>query len=574
MKKYAILFLLLMLMGIVTAQTPEWSWAQSAGGTTDDIGYSIAVDSNGNTYVTGFFKETASFDSITLTSSGNNDIFVAKLDSSGNWLWAKKAGGTNNDTGAGIALDSDGNIYLTGSFDSYPAYFGNIDLYCDLGEIFVAKLDSAGNWLWARSAGGVDSDRANCIAVDSAGGVYLSGYIGRSAHFGSILLTSHTVLDTDIFVAKLSSNGDWIWARGAGGPGSGDAGRGIAVDNLGNVYLTGDFIGIIADFGDTILTGAAQYKSDIFVAKLDSFGNWLWAKRAGGLEDDRSRAIAVDNAGNVYLTGGIWGTAEFGDTILIGAPFGFDIFVAKLDTEGEWIWAQKAGGPNNYSYDEQGYAIALDSNANVYVTGVFGAPAAFGNTSLSTSGLFDIFVAKMDSASNWLWAKSAGGAGKDHGNSIAVDSSANIYLTGSFGMGQGQQLTTTANFGDINLSSSGYYDIFVAKLGSDVGVSDDLNPPLPANKLTAWPNPFKQATTLNITLDKPGNSPQALRVALYDIKGRRVRTLVCAPTSGEDLTLSWDGRDASGALCPSGIYLARLYAGERQLSCAKVTLIR
>ncbi len=389
MKKYAILFLLLMLMGIVTAQTPEWSWAQSAGGTTDDIGYSIAVDSNGNTYVTGFFKETASFDSITLTSSGNNDIFVAKLDSSGNWLWAKKAGGTNNDTGAGIALDSDGNIYLTGSFDSYPAYFGNIDLYCDLGEIFVAKLDSAGNWLWARSAGGVDSDRANCIAVDSAGGVYLSGYIGRSAHFGSILLTSHTVLDTDIFVAKLSSNGDWIWARGAGGPGSGDAGRGIAVDNLGNVYLTGDFIGIIADFGDTILTGAAQYKSDIFVAKLDSFGNWLWAKRAGGLEDDRSRAIAVDNAGNVYLTGGIWGTAEFGDTILIGAPFGFDIFVAKLDTEGEWIWAQKAGGPNNYSYDEQGYAIALDSNANVYVTGVFANGAAWGAVPTSHNDTWD-----------------------------------------------------------------------------------------------------------------------------------------------------------------------------------------
>ncbi len=131
----------------------NWLWAKQAGGTSEEWGIGVAVDSNGNSYVTGFYQESATFGTITLTSSGGNDIFVAKLDSNGNWLWAKQAGGTSYDEGVSIAVDTNGNSYVTGDF-SGSATFGTTTLTSSgEGDIFVAKMDISGNWLWAQQAG-------------------------------------------------------------------------------------------------------------------------------------------------------------------------------------------------------------------------------------------------------------------------------------------------------------------------------------------------------------------------------------------------------------------------------------
>ena len=423
----------------------NWLWAKKAGGTDFDFGNSIAVDANGNSYVTGYFSGSANFGTTTLTSSSEyyTEIYVAKLDINGNWLWANKAGGTGWDYGYGIAVDANGNSYVTGAF-AESAIFGTTTLTSSGGsDIFVAKLDSSGNWLWAKQAWGIGEDVGFSIAVDAKGNSYITGVFIESANFGTTTLTSSG--DYDIFVAKLDINGNWLWAKQAGGTDD-DYGNGIAVDANGNSYVTGYF-SESATFGTTTLTSSGDI--DIFVAKLDSSGNWLWANQAGGTNCDYGHGIAVDDNGNSYIIGNFLESANFGITTLTSSGY-YDIFVAKLDINGNWLWAKQAGGT---SYDF-GNSIAVDTNRNVYVTGFFySSSCSFGTITLinSSSEYIDIFVAKLDINGNWLWAKQAGGTSDDCGYGITVDVNGNSYITGIFRGSATFGTTTLTSSGDFDI---------------------------------------------------------------------------------------------------------------------------
>ena len=454
MKKTFLIVLLLLSCVFIFAQLNPWLWATKAGGTAYDKGYSIAIDVSGNSYVTGYFSGPATFGSTTLTSYGDYDIFVAKLDSSGNWLWAKNAGGTGFDEGWSIAVDASGNSYVTGYFNS-TVTFGSTTLESNgYDDIFVAKLDSRGKWLWAKKAGGTAYDKGYSIAIDASGNSYVTGYFQGTATFGSTTLTSSG--SQDIFITKLDSSGNWLWAKNAGGT-SENYGFSIAVDASGNSYVTGVFVGT-ASFGSTTLESNGY--DDIFVAKLNSSGDWLWAKNAGGSDDyDNGWSIAIDASGNSYVTGYFSGPATFGSTTLTSNG-DWDIFVAKLDMRGNLLWAKNAGGTS----DDIGYDIAVDASGNSYVTGYFeSTTATFGSTTLTSCGEYDIFIAKLDSRGDWLWAKNAGGTYRDEGDGIAVDASGNSYVTGYF---QGSA-TANATFGNINIYGSGEslnIDIFVTKV--------------------------------------------------------------------------------------------------------------
>jgi hypothetical protein len=221
--------------------------------------------------------------------------------------------------------------------------------------------------------------------------------------------------------------------------------------------VTGAFAGP-ATFASTNLTGSGTNgSSDIFVAKYDSSGGLLWVRQAGGTNEDQGDAIAADAAGNAYVTGKIFGAADFGNTNVIGR--GADVFLAKYDTAGNLLWARVAGG-NNAIYGDGGFGVTLDPSGNPCVAGYFSGIANFGPTNVPTAGLDDIFVAKYDDAGNLLWVRQAGGSDLDVGYAIAGDAAGNLYLTGFF--------VATAAFGSTNLmasSPSPYRDIFVAKLG-------------------------------------------------------------------------------------------------------------
>ncbi len=455
----------------------DFVWAKGMGGASYDLGTDVTVDSSGNVYTTGNFYGTVDFDPgmgvLYLTSAGDSDIFVSKLDSSGNLLWAKRMGGTNYDKGYSIAVDPSGNVHTIGGFygtvDFDPGELSGFYLNSAGGsDIFVSKLNSSGNFVWAKSMGGTNFDSGNGIAVDSSGNVYTTGSFRDIADFdpgaGIVNLIGAGV--DDIFVSKLNSGGNLVWAKGIGGSDY-DYGNGIAVDLSGNVYTTGSYFGTVdfdSEAGVFNLTSAGSH--DIFVSKLNSGGNFVWAKSMGGVDGDYGNGIAVDSSGNVYTTGYFGATADFDPgtgTANLTSMGVDDIFVSKLDGSGNFAWARGMGG-TDYDF---GYGIATDSNGNVYTTGHFSGTADFDPNSstvnLISAGSYDIFVSKLDNGGNFVWAKNMGGIGSDYGYGIATDSSGNVYTTGSF--------SSTADFDPdtniFNLASAGGDDVFISKLDTN-----------------------------------------------------------------------------------------------------------
>ncbi|MBD2146300.1 SBBP repeat-containing protein [Sphaerospermopsis sp. FACHB-1194] len=424
-------------------------WTQQFGGTAFDAGWGITADASGNTYVMGDFSDTVTFGNTTLTSTGGNDSFIAKLDKSGNVLWAQKLGGSSYNTSSGITVDNLGNTYATGFFFD-PATFGNITLTSTgLGDAFITKLDSSGNFLWAQKFGGASYDIAMGISVDSSGNSYVTGSFSDTATFGDIALTSAG--SDDAFITKLDSSGKFLWAQKFGGT-SYDYGEGIASDGAGNSYITGYFSDT-ATFGDITLTSAGG--SDGFITKLDSSGKFLWAKKLGGTSYDSAHGITVDSSGNTYITGSFNGIATFGN-ITLTSTGNDNAFITKLDSSGKFLWAQKFD-----SIFCKANGITVDSSGNIYVTGYFSDTATFGNITLTSAGDSDAFVAKLDSNGKFLSAQNFGGTLADRGLDITSDAKGNIYATGGF--------SDTATFGNTSLTSAGSIDAFIVKLGDEVG---------------------------------------------------------------------------------------------------------
>ena len=378
------------------AQAPSWQWAKSAGGTFDDVGHSISTDASGNVLVTGFFQSPSiTLGTTTLTNAGVNyiDIFVVKYDASGNVFWAKSAGGTSSDWGAGISTDASGNVLVTGYFGSPSITFGTTTLTnAGTNDMFIVKYDASGNVLWAKSEGGTSYDYGYGISTDASGNVLVTGYFGSpSITFGTTTLTNAG--DADIFIVKYDASGNVLWAKSVGGT-SAEDGFSISTDASENVLVTGYFASASITFGTTTLTNAGF--SDIFVVKYDASGNVLWAKSAGGTSNDNGAGISTDASGEVLVTG-YFGSSSitFGTTTLTNAGFS-DIFVVKYDASGNVLWAKSAGG----TFYDPGVGISTDPSGNVLVTGFFESPSiTFGTTTLtnvSAVGYSDIFVAKLD----------------------------------------------------------------------------------------------------------------------------------------------------------------------------------
>ncbi len=314
-------------------------WAKAATGSFGVFGFEVATDDAKNIYVTGTFGHhnsggNVTFDSITLTSVGGGDAFVAKYDPNGNVLWAKRAGSSvtnNTDVGTDISTDGLGNSVTVGTFQG-TADFGSITLNsAGSRDLFVAKYDANGNILWAKRAGGTADDRGSGIAMDNAGNNIITGWFSGSITSGSTTLTS--LGGTDILISAYDAGGNVLWAKRAGGSQSGldtDVGSEVDIDGSGNSVITGHFTGT-ADFGSTTLTSNGT--EDIFVTKCDASGNFLSAKRAGGSETapdtDRGAGIALDGSDNALVAGYFSGTADF-DAETRTSAGGREIFIAKL----------------------------------------------------------------------------------------------------------------------------------------------------------------------------------------------------------------------------------------------------
>jgi len=278
---------------------------------------------------------------------------------------------------------------------------------------------------WMQKGGGTTADEGYSISTDDSTGssnTYTTGYFTGTASFGPFTLTASGV--SDVFVAKTNNNGTYKWVA-KGGDGGSDRGLAIATDHNGNSYVTGYYYGT-ATFGSFSITSAGL--QDVFVVKYDRNGNVQWLVSAGGTESDIGNAIAVDNAGNVIITGQFAGTATFGGFTLTSTANNINVFTAKLNgATGAFTWAESGVG----KHTDRGLGVACDPSGNVYITGQFTDTITF--TTPHYSNMFNaIFVVKYNSAGVEQWITTAGAGTYNIANGIAVDNSSNVYITGNF----------------------------------------------------------------------------------------------------------------------------------------------
>ncbi|MEQ8908550.1 MAG: SBBP repeat-containing protein [Vicingaceae bacterium] len=387
-------------------------WAKSVGGTSNDYGSSIAVDDSGNVYISGTFQGVADFDPgigiHNLTSQGAHDVFILKLDATGNFVWVKRIGGVGIDWGNGITIDDSANVYTIGDFhatvdfDPGPGISNLTSSSQGTGSTFISKLNSAGNFIWARCFDGPNSVNGLSITVDHSGNVYSAGSFRGTADFdpevGTTFLTSTTPNSTDAFISKLNAAGEFIWAKKIGGTYL-DHCNSITLDRSSNVYATGVFYNTVDfDPGTGIMNLSSTGVEDVFILKLDESGNFGWVKSMGSYDYDRGTSIFADKNGKVYTTGSFKGAVDFdpgtGTTFLVSAG-DFDQFISKLDTAGNFLWAKNIGG----TLGDFGYSIAIDSYGNIYTTGEFSGTSDFdpgmGTRNLTSNGSWDIFISKL-----------------------------------------------------------------------------------------------------------------------------------------------------------------------------------
>jgi hypothetical protein len=447
------------------------------GGSGGDIGTSIAMDYSGNVFITGYtncnpFPTTAGAYDTSYNGTGDYDVFVAKFNSSLSTLLASTyLGGSNNEKGTSIAMDSSGNVFITGVTISsdFPTTLGayDTDYNSDL-DIFIAKFNNDLSSLLASTyLGGSGYEEVYSLAMDSSGNVFITGYT-NSNPFPTTAGAYDTIYNNnwDVFVAKFNNDLSTLLASTYFGGNSNDYGRSLAMDSSGNVFITG--FTNSNPFPTTSGAYDTSYNNnwDVFVAKFNSSLSTLLASTyLGGSGYEEVYSLAIDSSGNVFITG-------FTDSNNFPTPGGYDttyntgldVFVAKFNNDLSALLASTYLGGSGY---EEVYSLAIDSSGNVFITGNTNSnpfPTTSGAYDTTYNNNYDAFIAKFNNdLSNLLASTYLGGSNGDFGRSLAMDSSGNVFITGYT---NSNPFPTTA--GAYDTSFNGGDDVFVAKFDNDL----------------------------------------------------------------------------------------------------------
>jgi hypothetical protein len=362
------------------------------------------------------------------------------------WQWAVQAAGSSVSQVKNVAVDAQGNTYLVGFF-SENIRFGATSLISQgASDLFVAKLSPQGNWEWAVAAGSTGSDRATGVTLDAQGHVFIAGSFSNQMSLAGKTLRSQGAMD--VFVAQISTAGKWQWATSAGGPGQ-DLASALTTSGPGELVVAGYFM-------DTAAFGTRQVVSngsiDAFVAQLSRTGSWNWATAAGGTSNDDAWALAATPAGDIYVTGYFSDTVTFGTTTLAGRGTD-DGFVGKLNHAGQWQWVAAATGTGTV----YGRALVADPAGGVFVTGSFSGKATFDQLALSANN-DDGFVGHLNGVGQWQWVTSLSSDELESVVGIALDKMGKLYVAGTF--------SRQVKGGRFELTSRGLTDVFVGYLNT------------------------------------------------------------------------------------------------------------
>lgn len=563
----------------------------------------MAVDAQGNRYITGGFTGTIAYDGVVAESTGGYDVFIAKISPDGALLWYQLAHGSQEvaeefslDGGLTLAVDDNGNVYVGGSFVKELHFTDNNgEILSSLSdgrnddlinlELFIAKYDTNGNFLWA--LGGDSGSEAspnslelginsvNSVMIDTEGYPYIAGGFSGTIFLGEEVTVQG---ESDFFIASLDKDGNYLyWADVFGTPGR-DLATSISADALG--YL--NILGIVGE-GRMYLPDSDIYwdndtgNSDTFVISYDINGEWYFASFMGAGDDIIGNSVISADDGSFYVAGLFSGNAYFeGSDETIDAMGDIDAFLVKYDIDGDAIWVRQFG----FEFATAD-VVKLDENEDVLVLGRYSDSIIFDADSetpviLTTESDSNIYIAKFDKDGNFIWAKNIEGSGVESQEVIYEEETRPFatnpldIITSGYNGGEiilAGDFTGTLTLDDITLTSDGSRRIFIGVMpaGGAVSVGDDV-PALPSGfELSQnYPNPFNPTTNISFSL------PEASQVAItvYNTMGQRVGTIRNEMFAAGRHTVTWD---AAGLA--SGVYIYKLNA-DNFTKTKKMTLVR
>ncbi|MDP4230665.1 MAG: hypothetical protein Q8916_09710 [Bacteroidota bacterium] len=541
---FVILFLASAINSVSLGQTFEW--ARKSSTNMLSTGADIATDSHGNTYVAGTFIGTCSFGDHTLASE-SRDIYLVKYDPQGKVLWAKSAGGRADDFAYSIALNSDGDCYLAGSFAQ--TFHIGADSITAKGyhDMFVAKYDSKGELLWTRTAGGYYDDHAVAISVDKSGNCYVGGFFKDTMWIANTALVGRRVTLFDMFLAKYDEDGKFQWATTLAGSNYQTQNEALAMvtDRSGSTYLTGFYQGE-AIFDGKKYTNRGGFA--MFLAKYDDDGKFLWVRTSNtDASSIVGRGIALDKKGNCYVAGTFTGSATLDSITIVTKNLGYpDMFLAKYTPDGNVVWVRTSA---SFGFKSP-YDVAVDGEGDPYVFGTFRDTASFGPITVSSSGTESLFLVKYASAGVPQWAKEVGRHGVVLGKALSIDKSGDVFITGNF--------TDTAEFGKAHLEAKeNTQDMFFAKLSPRQLVKE--------TKLADPPGP--DFTFISCSLDQRSHTatikysiPKSnfILLEVYDIMGTVAESFIEGQRDAGTYEVKLDMKSFK----EDGDYYCRLQAGK------------
>jgi hypothetical protein len=452
MKIKQLLFFIIFYCITNIAFSQTFDWAKSFGGTSADHVTSMSIDAEGNVYLVGNSSGKVDFDpgvGVANLTAKNVDIYINKLDAAGNYLWAKLIGGTNNDNSSFSKLDNLGNLFVVGSVVG--------DMNETTGEVtvsqaytsFVSKIDADGNFIWIKTFEGSDYSNSinfNSFDIGTTGNIYLTGTFTGTCNFNPNSGTANLTAAgdnraPDAFICKLDASGNYIWAKSFGNDGSENSRR-LVIDPAENIYITGHFsdtvdfdpgVGVV-ELSSTYYTGYIIGTTS-FICKYDKDGDITWAKLIEG-KGTTGTALAVDKNGNLYAAGRYEEKCDVNPGEAVDfrtSAGGIDSYLCKLASDGSFIWAKTVGGTGK-DYADEINSLAIDSIEDIYASGSFrsGNYPAGTNSSLNAYGVTDVFVLKLKSDGELVWAEQVGGRLRDNNTAIKLGTDGSIYLTGSY----------------------------------------------------------------------------------------------------------------------------------------------
>lgn len=460
------------------SQAPDWQWVKTVDGNGVEVFIcDLAKDNNGNIYVAGSQKSgSCTFGISTVLDAG---CFIAKIDPSGTWDWATKVGTNYGNRTISLTSAPNGDIYFT-AFAALGSQFGTLTVQDTFtssnNRLVVGKITSSGSFAWIKTAAIENNAGYSSISVDGNGFCYVTCRGSGQAQFDNISFNA-----TQAAIAKLDNQGNWVWAK----PYDGGYYDRIKVAPSGKIFVAGESYDL-ATYDTITFNGFGG--DDVFVSRIDSNGNWLWVKSAGGSSTDRCFDISVNSSDEIFLTGYYRESATFGGSSF-NSPGNRGLFVSKLNSSGVWQWTKSVNGTGNLT----GNSIVTDANSNAYLTGYFELTESFGTTSLTSYGNSDVFISKIDNQGNFVWSGKAGSTGDDDGSNILLDNGI-LYVASTF--------AANATYGSVNVTFANTTGANVGKLNSTVGIGET---PFDNASVQIYPNPISTVAIVSSLSDKVTN---------------------------------------------------------------------